>query len=48
MHKTLCNYYADQCSWLQTMIARADAQLKELRQLIDLMKLESEKLEVRS
>lgn len=32
--------------WLQSLLSRADAKVKELRQSISLLKAESEKLEV--
>lgn len=32
--------------WVQSLLSRADSQVKELRQSIDLLKAESEKLEV--
>lgn len=32
--------------WLQSMLSRADAKVKELRKSVDLLKAESEKLEV--
>jgi len=35
------------CFWMQSMISRAHAEVKELRQSIQLLKAEGEKLEVK-
>lgn len=46
LHSNL-DYTDGICFWMQSMISRAHAEVKELRQSIQLLKAEGEKLEVK-